>query len=323
MLRRAIVEMNEAEEQIIKLRLDEDPNSFPSEDMMGEVRKESPEVQCYGNTFDVFKAKWVDRGWVAAKRFRMRDWAPSGKEERRFKRQVNIWRTLKHANILPLLGVRKFEENRPPYLISPWMKYGNVRQYLRDFPQADKLKLIHEVALGLQYLHSLAILHGNLNGSNVLVDRKHRVRLNGFSLSKEITEDTMRTNSNNNSGLFRWWAPEALQNQGLSEQSDIWSFGMTALEILSGALPYKDDNCALAARDAIIDHILPEPEDYDKEIATENEWALMRRCWEAYGSRPDIGDVASVLREERIKKGWNPDAPPPDHTLYDEFSMSF
>lgn len=49
-----------------------------------------------------------------------------------------------------------------------------------------------------------------------------------------MQEDTRRTNSNNNSELLRWWSPEALVMAPMSEQSDIWSFGMTALEILSG-----------------------------------------------------------------------------------------
>ncbi|KAG8937997.1 hypothetical protein FRC00_004756 [Tulasnella sp. 408] len=322
-IQKASAALKAAEDKIIKLRLDDNPDSFPSEDMLGEVKKEGPDVYCYGHTFDVFKAKWVDRGWVAAKRFKGRDWTLSETEERRFKRQVNIWRTLKHPNILPLLGVCKFEENMPLYLISPWMKYENVKRYLVQFPQADKLKLIHQVALGLQYLHSIAILHGNLNGSNVLVNAEHQVRLTGFSLSKEIEEDTRRTTSNNNSELFRWWSPEALLSQRLSEQSDIWSFGMTALEILSGVRPYKDDSCALTARDAIVENFLPEPEDYEEEIATESIWGLMRRCWEPYGSRPDIDDVVSVLHQERIKKGWNPEAPPLEHTPDSEFPLSF
>ncbi|KIO27073.1 hypothetical protein M407DRAFT_23616 [Tulasnella calospora MUT 4182] len=125
--------MNEAEDQIMKLRLDEDPDSFPPEDMMGEVRKEGPEVYCYVPP----QATWVDKWYVAAKRFRGREWALSEKEERRFKRQVNIWRTLNHPNILRLLGVCEFDKNRPPYLISQWMKYGNVKQYLKKFPEAD------------------------------------------------------------------------------------------------------------------------------------------------------------------------------------------
>ncbi|KIO26986.1 hypothetical protein M407DRAFT_195985, partial [Tulasnella calospora MUT 4182] len=241
----------------------------------------------------------------------------------RFKRQVNIWRTLKHPNILPLLGVCELDKNRPMYLISPWMKYGNVKHYLKKFPEADKLKLIHEVALGLQYLHSIAILHGNLNGTNVLVNLEHQVRLTGFSLSKEIQEDTKRTNSNNNSELFRWWSPETLKDQRLSEQSDIWSFGMTALEILSKNVPYKDENSPLSVRDAIADGILPKPEDYEEEIAADTIWALMGRCWEPYGSRPDIGDVVAVLGEERIQQGWNSDAPPPKRTSDCEFPLSF
>lgn len=316
-------EVDDAIDRIFGLRLDEDPNSFPSEDMKGEVRKEGPEVFCYGTTFDVFKACWVDKGWVAAKRFRGRDWELSEKEKQRFRRQVNIWRTLKHANIVRLLGICQFKEEDPLYLISPWMKYGNVRHYLVKFPKADRLKLIHDVALGLQYLHSLGILHGNLNGANVLVNIDHQAKLTGFSLSKEMQEDTRRTNSNNNSELLRWWSPEALVMGPMSEQSDIWSFGMTALEILSGDHPYQDIRCPLAVRDAVLSDELPEPGDYQEEIATERIWDMMKNCWKPYGSRSDIEYITSVLRQERMKKGWNPDAPPPERLQDDEFPVAF
>lgn len=86
---------------------------------------------------------------------------------------MNIWRSLKHPNIVPVFGICRFEKEKPPYLISPWMKvrgkmlfslrsrriftvpqYGNVRHYLEEFPQkADRLKLVrllHTVNLGIQ-----------------------------------------------------------------------------------------------------------------------------------------------------------------------------
>ncbi|KAG8945767.1 hypothetical protein FRC04_000533 [Tulasnella sp. 424] len=302
------IEENEA--RIFSLRLD--PANFPSADMQGEVVKVTHEAEIMGTTFDVFRAKWLDKKWVAAKRFRGREWGLTPKQERRFTRQMNIWRSLKHPNIVPVFGICRFEEEKPPYLISPWMKYGNVRHYLKKFPQkADRVKLIHEVALGLQYIHSLGILHGNLNGTNVLISINHCVRLTGFSLSRELQEDTRLTNSNDNSESFRWWAPETMKQRVLSEQSDIWSWGMTALEILSGDIWHAiEDN-------------LPEPEDYDEKIASERVWTLMQDCWKAWGSRADLEHIVWVLRQERMKNGWNPDAPPPEPKVDKDFPEAF
>ncbi|KIO28526.1 hypothetical protein M407DRAFT_53151, partial [Tulasnella calospora MUT 4182] len=199
---------------------------------------------------------------------------------KRFTRQMNIMRSLRHPNILPLFGVCRFEADLPPYLISPWMKYGDVRNYLKEFPgTADKLKLIHEVAIGLQYIHSLGILHGNLNPTNVLVNIDHRVRLTGFSLSKELQGETKNTNSNDHTQCLRWWSPETIRSKTLSEQSDVWSWGMTALEILSGEYPYKQADSRLEVFDLVLKGEIPGPEQYHPQMAKERIWTLIQECW--------------------------------------------
>ncbi|KAG8890873.1 hypothetical protein FRC00_014252, partial [Tulasnella sp. 408] len=306
-----IDDIEAAEQQIFSLRLD--PEIFPSANMKGEVVKSRAHFECQGTTFDVFKAAWLTHKWVAAKRFRGRDYKQDEKQQMRFTRQMNIWRALKHPNILPVLGVCRFEADLPPYLISPWMKYGDVRKYMKEFSgKVDKLKLIHEIALGLQYIHSVGILHGNLNPTNVLVSLDHRVRLTGFSLSKMFHDEAQITNSLNHDECFQWWSPETVWKKVLSEQSDIWSWGMTTLEILSEQYPFKHTTCRYTIRELLMHDKVPLPEDYNPQIATERLWTLMLDCWTPYGTRASLEYIISVLRQEREKTGWNPNAPPPE-----------
>ena len=78
--------------------------------------------------------------------------------------QVKIWKSLSHPNVLELLGACSFSDG-VPFFVSPYMKNGNLIAYLRNLPSlgsVNPLKLVHEIALGMAYLHSKEVLHGNL-----------------------------------------------------------------------------------------------------------------------------------------------------------------
>lgn len=87
-----------------------------------------------------------------------------------------MWKYMIHPHVLPLLGVTV----EPFQLISDWMSGGDLPQYIRDNPGADRLRLVSvscilyvpcslrlqlsEVANGLSYLHSCNVIHGDLKG---------------------------------------------------------------------------------------------------------------------------------------------------------------
>lgn len=64
---------------------------------------------------------------------------------------VQIWRELRHPHVVQFFGGSTVDD--PPFLIMPFLRNGNVRRYLMKHPQANRLKLASEIALGLEYLH--------------------------------------------------------------------------------------------------------------------------------------------------------------------------
>lgn len=92
---------------------------------------------------------------------------------------------------------------------------------------------IYDVAKGLEYIHALGMLHGGLQGSNVLIALDGSAVLSDFSLSKMMDPGAMFTQSNGPSASLRWMSPEAHNAEFLSAQSDVYSWGMTTLQILS------------------------------------------------------------------------------------------
>ncbi|KAJ7591265.1 hypothetical protein C8J56DRAFT_558457 [Mycena floridula] len=65
------------------------------------------------------------------------------------------WADLKHPNVLEIFGISS-DGADPLYMITPYQSCGNVRQFLRRNPSADRPKLVLDVALGMQFIHSVS-----------------------------------------------------------------------------------------------------------------------------------------------------------------------
>ena len=81
-------------------------------------------------------------------------------------RELETWRKLRHPQILPLYGIccNPGWEVATPALIAPWMEFGDSESYLKRFPNARRMPLVQDVVAGLEYMHSLGIVHGDLKG---------------------------------------------------------------------------------------------------------------------------------------------------------------
>jgi serine/threonine protein kinase len=181
--------------------------------------------------------------------------------------EAEIWSRFDHPNIAPFYGIC-FNLGPPsvPCLVCPYFKNGNIAEYLKQSPDADRTKLVSQVAAGLAYMHSLRIVHGDIKSSNILVNDRGEACIIDFGVSRKLDASVFTTqyvrlefpipssdenNSSRNTTTFgvggtrRWMACELLApSDGMAGSApqttvatDIWAFGMTALEILSGHLP--------------------------------------------------------------------------------------
>jgi abelson tyrosine-protein kinase 1/abelson tyrosine-protein kinase 2 len=77
-----------------------------------------------------------------------------------------VWRPLDHENILDFLGASSTTAQPPYFLISPYMRHGNIVEYMltAEGKAHGKIIWILEIALGMQYLHSRDVLHGGRVG---------------------------------------------------------------------------------------------------------------------------------------------------------------
>ncbi|KAG6832125.1 hypothetical protein H0H93_013566, partial [Arthromyces matolae] len=83
---------------------------------------------------------------------------------KQFSKEAILWGQLSHPNVLQIFGLFHSESLDRLCLVSPWMQHGDLTNYLTQHPNAPRLLLALDVSKGLQYLHGMEIVHGDLKG---------------------------------------------------------------------------------------------------------------------------------------------------------------
>ncbi|KAG9082765.1 hypothetical protein FRC06_004865, partial [Ceratobasidium sp. 370] len=172
-------------------------------------------------------------------------------------RELYFWSKLKHSNVLELLGFAMFQGQLA--MISPWMEKGTLNDHIRRHPALDRWALVRhvptpkepltpfklyqclQISEGLEYIHEVGMVHGDLKANNILVSAEGVVKLSDFGNSVMANHSlAFSPTSIAGGGTARWMAPELIKREDgttadRSMPADIYAFGMT---ILVGNLKY-------------------------------------------------------------------------------------
>lgn len=231
-------------------------------------------------------------------------------------KEVSLMRSMKHENIVSILT--SFTEGEQLWVVMPLLEVGSVRNIMQILAPNGFLNeniiscILHGALQGLAYMHKNNYIHRDIKAGNILLASNGVPKLADFGVTATTTA-TNYTNSHNtigntndiNNGISNttrkahtftgtpcWMAPEVIaqEQEGYNTAADIWSLGITALELAFGYPPYAK-MLPLKAMIATMDSDPPAPESYSnptrcKELSKEFRRFVMRTLQKDPSKRP-------------------------------------
>ncbi|CAN0910823.1 Probable serine/threonine-protein kinase PBL10 [Linum grandiflorum] len=153
--------------------------------------------------------------------------------------EVNYLGQFCHPNLVKLLGYCLEDEHR--ILVYEFLPRGSLENHLfrREFQPLSwklRLKVAHDAAEGLAFLHSseTQVIYRDFKTSNILLDTNYDAKLSDFGLAKDGPTGDQSHVSTRVMGTYGYAAPEYLATGHLTAKSDVYSYGVVLLEMLSG-----------------------------------------------------------------------------------------
>ncbi|KAL4576271.1 hypothetical protein LXL04_012363 [Taraxacum kok-saghyz] len=155
--------------------------------------------------------------------------------------EINYLGQLHHPNLVELIGYCLEDDQR--LLVYEFMSKGSLENhlfrrssYFQPLSWNLRLKVAVGAARGLAYLHSpdAKVIYRDFKCSNILIDSNYNAKLSDFGLAKDGPIDGRSHVSTRVMGTYGYAAPEYMATGHLTERSDIYSFGVVLLEILTG-----------------------------------------------------------------------------------------
>jgi serine/threonine protein kinase len=221
-----------------------------------------------------------------------------------------------HPNLVSLIGV--VTSGSPLLLLLSFCEKGSLLSMLKAdrtklmagqrpiFSLADKCKMVLNVASGMEHLTANLFVHRDLAARNVLLSSECTCQVGDFGLARGTAgakagddnddEHGEQDYYRSRTGTFpvRWTAPEAMQTMRFSEGSDVWSFGITLVEVFTnGDKPYaKLDNAA------VISQVQSGYRAQQPKECTDEMYKLMLQCWSAKETdRPTFAQLVLTLTD--------------------------
>ncbi|PIA40555.1 hypothetical protein AQUCO_02500337v1 [Aquilegia coerulea] len=214
--------------------------SFPLNSKDYEVYEEVGE----GVSATVFRALCIPLNTVVAVKVLDLEKCNSDSVLASIRREVQTMSSIDHPNVLR--SYCSFTDDHKLWVVMPYMSGGSCLHIMKSthpegFEEPIIATLLYEVLKALAYLHAHGYIHRDVKAGNILIDSNGTVKLGDFGVSACMFDTGDRQRSRNTFvGTPCWMAPEVMQQlHGYDFKADIWSFGITALELARGHAPFS------------------------------------------------------------------------------------
>src|SRR6266542_4523071 len=186
------------------------------------------------------------------------------------------------------------------------MKYyrlGSLKDYItknfHNIKWCEKLNILKNIVEGLDHIHNQNIIHRDFHSGNILYENEIDIAISDLGISKSSTKSI--DNDNEVYGDISYIAPEILQQKEYTIASDIYSFGMIMWELMTGRMPFWDQNDDIELIIKICRGFRPPiiinaPKGYVE---------LMQECWNSDPNKRPTANYISDIFDEKIIPNYN------------------
>ncbi|MCP3960117.1 MAG: protein kinase [bacterium] len=233
----------------------------------------------------------------------------------RFNREAQIAGRLVHRNITAIYDFGLHDQN--PYLVEEYLPGEDLAHMIRRRePETllEKLEYLLQIADGLGYAHSQNVIHRDIKPSNIRILNNGRVKIMDFGTAKLANVESNLTQTGMTLGTVAYLSPERLLGKPSGTNSDIFSYGVLAYELLSFRRPFAGHNIP-----NLIDQVLnatPVPLQESWPQCPESLAVMVHRCLtkdpaERYASCQELSHALEQVRKEHCAFTPEPPAEPP------------
>lgn len=167
--------------------------------------------------------------------------APSEFVRKFLPRELEVLIKVNHPHIIHIHSV--FQKRAKYYIFMRYAENGDLLEYIMKngaISEGQTRFWVRQIALAVQYLHSIDIVHRDLKCENILITSKFNVKLADFGFSRFMNN---KSRSSTYCGSLSYAAPEILKGTPYNPTiSDVWSLGIVLYVMLNKAMPFDDSN---------------------------------------------------------------------------------
>jgi serine/threonine protein kinase len=193
-----------------------------------------------GSMGTVYRAQHSETKEIVAVKIVLPEVARNPTYMKRFEQEFRVASRLHHPNIVRSL---EYDGSGPhPYLVMEFIdgeSLGEKLERVKKLPEEEAVRIIVQVAYGLQFAHEQGMIHRDVKPDNVMVSNDGAVKLADLGLAKETTTTMDLTRPGTGLGTPSFMAPEQFRNaKNASIRCDIYSMAATLYQMVTGTIPF-------------------------------------------------------------------------------------
>lgn len=158
---------------------------------------------------------------------------------KKFKSEALACKDIRQKNVISAYDV--VDDDNMHYIVMEYIEGTTLNKYISDkgkLTNEETIDISLQVAKGIQAAHKKGIIHRDIKPQNIVIDNKKIVKITDFGIARAITSTTKNISV---IGTVHYISPEQVRNTKVDFRSDIYSFGCTMYEMITGTVPFEGD----------------------------------------------------------------------------------